>query len=179
MESVCAGEGFYQRQTLTGSPVWDCPSNSCVPQEALHKKQLKNAQRHFICHQSSCREHLELAARYFIPDPKLEPYKETGTMEKSSNAPVRRLVPMAAAQPTRARTPDEPILRGWDFLHIFYIFQTLYVINVNFFYYYLIFVSNGLMQPYWPYILIFLPHFKVMDIFTVGWSSKTIPRICR
>lgn len=41
MESVCAGDGFYQRQTLTGIPVWDCPSNSCVPQEALHKKQVK------------------------------------------------------------------------------------------------------------------------------------------
>lgn len=41
MESVCAGEGFYQRLTLTGIPVWDCPSNSCVPQEAVHKKQPK------------------------------------------------------------------------------------------------------------------------------------------
>lgn len=41
MESVCAGEEFYQRQTLTGIPVWDCPSNSCVPQEAQHKKQPK------------------------------------------------------------------------------------------------------------------------------------------
>lgn len=41
MESVCAGEGFYQRLTLTGIPVWDCTSNSCVPQEAAHKKQRK------------------------------------------------------------------------------------------------------------------------------------------
>lgn len=57
--------GFYQRQTLTGIPVWDCPSNSCVPQEALHKKQVKYAQRHFICRQSTQREHLESRARVF------------------------------------------------------------------------------------------------------------------
>lgn len=60
MESVCAVEGFYQRETLTGIPVWDCPSNSCVPQEALDKKQLKNAQRHSTFRQSVHGEHLEI-----------------------------------------------------------------------------------------------------------------------
>lgn len=40
----------------------DCPSNSCVPQEAQHKKQLKHAQRHFICRQPARREHLKLVA---------------------------------------------------------------------------------------------------------------------
>lgn len=112
MESVCAGEGFYQRQTLTGIPVWDCPSNSCVPQEALHKKQLKNARRHFICRQSTHREHLESTARLFYLKPATPALKETGTMEESSNPLVRRLVPMAAAQPARAHAPDDPILRG-------------------------------------------------------------------
>lgn len=38
--------------------------------------------------------------------------KETGSMEKSSDPPVWRLVPMAAAQPARAHAPDDPLLRG-------------------------------------------------------------------
>ncbi|CDQ57544.1 unnamed protein product [Oncorhynchus mykiss] len=66
MESVCAVEGFYQRETLTGIPVWDCPSNSCVPQEALHKKQLKNAQRHSIFRQSVHGEHLEISRSFVL-----------------------------------------------------------------------------------------------------------------
>lgn len=52
MESVCAGDDFYQRRTHTGIPVWDCPSNSCVPQQAVHKKQSENARR-FICGRST------------------------------------------------------------------------------------------------------------------------------
>lgn len=113
MESVCAGEGFYQRQTLTGIPVWDCPSNSCVPQEALHKKQLNNAQRHFICRQSTHGEHTANERRGFLFETtRTTALKETGSMEKSSDPPVRRLVPMAAAQPARAHAPDDPMLHG-------------------------------------------------------------------
>lgn len=63
MGSVCAGEGFYQRQTLTGSPVWDCPSNSCVPQEALHKKQPKRRPKDISC--ATRREHLRSTERVF------------------------------------------------------------------------------------------------------------------
>lgn len=73
MESVCAGEGFYQRLTLTGIPVWDCTSNSCVPQEAVHKKQPKNARGHFTCRQSAHCEHLELIAPAFISLHQLAP----------------------------------------------------------------------------------------------------------
>ncbi|KAF0021682.1 hypothetical protein F2P81_026065 [Scophthalmus maximus] len=115
MESVCAGGGFYQRRTLTGSPVWDCPSNSCIPQEALHKKQVKNAQRHVICRQSTLGEHLESARESFFcicKTGKSRALKDTGTMEEPSSPPVRRLVPMAAAKPACARAPDDPVLRG-------------------------------------------------------------------
>ncbi|KAG7498582.1 hypothetical protein JOB18_014287 [Solea senegalensis] len=112
MESVCAGEGFYQRRTLTGSPVWDCPSNSCVPQEALHKKQLKNAQRHFICRQSTLGEQRGSTMRGFHFKPAARALKEMFTMEESSYPPVRPLVPLAAAQPVHAHAPDDLILRG-------------------------------------------------------------------
>lgn len=118
-EAVSAGwrvfvqaKGFYQRQTLTGIPVWDCPSNSCVPQEALHKKQLKNAQRHFICRLSTHGEHLELTARFFYLKPPARALKETGTMEESSSPLVGRLVPMASSKPARAHAPDDPMQRG-------------------------------------------------------------------
>ena len=118
MESVCAGEGFYQRQTLTGSPVWDCPSNSCVPQEALHKKQLKNARRHFICRRPTHGEQLDPAALlscliWTQQQQQQHVLKDSGDMDESSNAPPdRRLVPTAAAQPARAHAPDDLILRG-------------------------------------------------------------------
>lgn len=92
MESVCAGEGFYQRRTLTGIPVWDCPSNSCVPQEALHKKQLKNAQRHFICRQSTHGEHRELAILHESTRPSFK-----------RNWPHGRVLQCAAAPAARAR----------------------------------------------------------------------------
>lgn len=49
--------GVYQLQTLAGFPVWDCPSNSWVPQEAWNKKQEKNAQKHLIPRQSDHGEH--------------------------------------------------------------------------------------------------------------------------
>ncbi|KAK5879253.1 hypothetical protein CesoFtcFv8_024575 [Champsocephalus esox] len=111
MESVCAGEGFYQRQTLTGSPVWDCPSNSCVPQEVLHKKQLKNARRHFSSVRWTHREHRDSSRKEFYLKPTTDPsFKRTGSMEESKD-PGRRLVPVAAAQPARANSPDDPRLR--------------------------------------------------------------------
>lgn len=107
MERVCAGEGFYQRQTLTGSPVWDCPSNSCVPQEALHKKQLKNAQRHFICHQSTLGEQREPTAPpgFFNIKPAAPALKEMGTVEDPCGTVVRQLTPSGAARP--AHPPDD------------------------------------------------------------------------
>lgn len=33
-------EGFYQRATLTGFPVWDCPPVLRVPKEVPHKTDL-------------------------------------------------------------------------------------------------------------------------------------------
>lgn len=51
------------------------------------------------------------AAKSFIWNPPPSPsFKRTGSMEES-NDPGRRLVPVAAAQPARANSPDDPRLR--------------------------------------------------------------------
>lgn len=108
MESVCAGEGFYQRLTLTGIPVWDCTSNSCVPQEAAHKKQPKTPED--ISHVASrlAGSTARIHRRGFYVSPSARALKEAGIMgESTNNLPVRRRVPLAAAEPARAHAPDD------------------------------------------------------------------------
>jgi len=52
-ESVCAGERFfiffifYQLQTVSGSPVWDCPPNPAFHRKLSIKSKRKPARRHF------------------------------------------------------------------------------------------------------------------------------------
>lgn len=112
MESVCAGEGFYQRQTLTGIPVW-----IVHPIPAFHRK---------LCIKSNwiTPKDISFVASRLMGSTANEPQgflfestrsralKESGSMEETHEPPVRRLVPMAAAQPARAHAPDEHILRG-------------------------------------------------------------------
>ncbi len=55
-ECLCS-QRVYQLQTLAGFPVWNCSSNSWVPQEARNKEQDKNAQKHLIPRRSDHGEH--------------------------------------------------------------------------------------------------------------------------